>query len=117
MAGRRGWGEGAVYRRQRDGLWVGTVELGRDHRGRRRRQVVYGRTKREALAKLDEARLAKRHGLGPTDQRLTTGVLSDLKALAERHKDGGPALLIIGKVAALAKSDIANIASELKEAV
>ena len=33
----RGWrratglGEGAVYRRQSDGLWVGTVELGRDH--------------------------------------------------------------------------------------
>jgi uroporphyrin-III C-methyltransferase/precorrin-2 dehydrogenase/sirohydrochlorin ferrochelatase len=51
------------------------------------------------------------------DQKLTTGVLSDLKALAERHKDGGPALLIIGKVAALAKTDIAGIANELKEAV
>lgn len=51
------------------------------------------------------------------DQRLTTGVLSDLKSLAERHKDGGPALLIIGKVAALAKPDIATIAGELKEAV
>jgi uroporphyrin-III C-methyltransferase/precorrin-2 dehydrogenase/sirohydrochlorin ferrochelatase len=51
------------------------------------------------------------------DQKLTTGVLSDLKALAERHKDGGPALLIIGKVAALAKTDIAGIVNELKEAV
>jgi uroporphyrin-III C-methyltransferase/precorrin-2 dehydrogenase/sirohydrochlorin ferrochelatase len=51
------------------------------------------------------------------DQRVTTGVLSDLKALAERHKDGGPALLIIGKVAALANADIANVANELKEAV
>ena len=51
------------------------------------------------------------------DQRVTTGVLSDLKALAERHKDGGPALLIIGKVAALANADIAAVANELKEAV
>lgn len=51
------------------------------------------------------------------DQRVSTGVLSDLKALAERHKDGGPALLIIGKVAALAKADIVTVATELKEAV
>ena len=70
---RRGWGEGAVYRRQRDGLWVGTVELGRDHRGRRRRQAVYGRTKREVLEKLDKARQDKGHGLEPVDQRLTVG--------------------------------------------
>lgn len=51
------------------------------------------------------------------DQRVSTGVLSDLKALADRHKDGGPALLIIGKVAALARADIATVAAELKEAV
>jgi integrase len=62
-----------VYRRQRDGLWVGTVELGRDHRGRRRRQAVYGRTKREALEKLDKARQTKGQGLEPMDQRLTVG--------------------------------------------
>jgi uroporphyrin-III C-methyltransferase/precorrin-2 dehydrogenase/sirohydrochlorin ferrochelatase len=51
------------------------------------------------------------------DQRVTTGILSDLKALAERHKDGGPALLIIGKVAALANADISGVADQLKEAV
>jgi len=70
---RRGWGEGSVYQRNTDGQWVGTVELGRDHRGRRRRRVVYGRTKREVLGKLDEARSDTRSGLEPIDQRLTTG--------------------------------------------
>ena len=70
---RRGWGEGAVYRRKSDGQWVGSVELGRDHRGRRRRRTVYGRTKREALDKLDIARRDRRRGLEPIDQRLTTG--------------------------------------------
>ena len=70
---RRGWGEGAVYRRTSDGQWVGSVELGRDHRGRRRRRTVYGRTKREALDKLDIARRDRRRGLEPIDQRLTTG--------------------------------------------
>lgn len=73
VTSRRGWGDGAVYRRQRDGLWVGTVELGRDHRGRRRRQAVYGRTKREALEKLNQARQSKCQGLEPMDQRLTVG--------------------------------------------
>lgn len=51
------------------------------------------------------------------DQRVSTGTLSELKALAERHKDGGPALLIIGKVAALANADIHSFAADLKEAV
>jgi len=75
---RRGWGEGAVYQRKMDGQWVGTVELGRDHRGKRRRRVVYGRTKRDVLDKLDEARSDKRRGLEPVDRRLTTGQWLDL---------------------------------------
>jgi hypothetical protein len=73
VSSRRGWGEGAVYRRQQDGLWVGTIELERDHRGRRRRQAIFGRTEREALDKLDMARRDKSQGLAPTDQRVTTG--------------------------------------------
>ncbi|MGE0151133.1 MAG: siroheme synthase CysG [Reyranellaceae bacterium] len=51
------------------------------------------------------------------DQRVSTGVLSQLKTLADRHKDGGPALLIIGKVAALADADIQAAAGDLQEAV
>ncbi len=52
---------------------VATIELGRDHKGRRRRRVVYGRTKREALIKLEQARMDKHQNLEPMDLRLTTG--------------------------------------------
>ncbi len=73
---RRGWGEGAIYRRG-DGRWTGSVELGRDHRGRRRRKVVYGKTKQQVLNKLDAARRERGQGLDPVDERLTTGAWLD----------------------------------------
>jgi integrase len=45
----------SVYRRA-DGRWVGSIDLGRDAKGRRQRHVVYGKLRREVMAKLDEAR-------------------------------------------------------------
>ena len=48
---RRGKGEGAVYRRANDGLWVGMLDLG-VMEGRRRRKTVYGQTEREVLQKV-----------------------------------------------------------------
>jgi integrase len=62
---RRQRGEGSVYQRK-DGLWVGEIDLGwRD--GKRRRKVVYDRTQRAAIKKLNDvkARIAK-HGDIPT---------------------------------------------------
>jgi siroheme synthase len=47
------------------------------------------------------------------DQKVSVGTLSELPRLAARHN--GPALLVIGKVAALAKSDSEFV--ELQEAV
>jgi integrase len=44
---RRGRGEGAIFQRESDGLWVGSVSLGLDEKGKRRRRVVYGATKKE----------------------------------------------------------------------
>jgi len=88
---RRGWGEGSIYKRS-DGQWTATVELGRDYTGRRRRRVVYGRTKREVLDKLDEARSDKRKGLEPPDRRLTTGQWLDLW-LSEHCGDLSPGSL------------------------
>jgi hypothetical protein len=46
----------SVYRRASDGKWAGTLDLGRDAQGRRRRHVVYGQLRREVIAKLEEAR-------------------------------------------------------------
>jgi integrase len=45
----------SVYRRG-DGRWVGSLDLGRDANGKRRRHVVYGALRREVVAKLEEAR-------------------------------------------------------------
>jgi hypothetical protein len=53
---KRANGDGGIYRRASDGRWVGVLDLGRDVAGRRRRHVVYGQLRREAAAKLDEAR-------------------------------------------------------------
>ncbi|SEH03503.1 Site-specific recombinase XerD [Nonomuraea solani] len=58
---RRSQGEGSVHLRS-DGRWAGVVDLGYID-GKRRRKTVYGRTEREALAKLAEVRDAQRKGL------------------------------------------------------
>lgn len=52
---KRANGEGSVYQRD-DGRWVGSVSLGRDSNGKRRRKTVYGKTQAEALEKLDAVR-------------------------------------------------------------
>lgn len=64
MGERRGHGEGGIYQRA-DGTWCAALDLGKDDMGKRRRKVLYGRTRTEARAKLlkaqhehDERRLA-----------------------------------------------------------
>ncbi len=59
--GKRGNGEGGIYRRA-DGVWCASVDLGYSA-GRRRRKVVYGKTRRavaEKLAAMNQARSAGR---------------------------------------------------------
>jgi integrase len=58
---RRHTGEGAVYQRASDGLWVGMLDLGIVG-GKRRRKTVYGQTEREVLDKLRELRASRDHG-------------------------------------------------------
>jgi uroporphyrin-III C-methyltransferase/precorrin-2 dehydrogenase/sirohydrochlorin ferrochelatase len=48
------------------------------------------------------------------NQKISTGTVGGLTALAARHADGGPALMIIGDVAALA--DVATLHEALAEA-
>jgi integrase len=64
MTSRRGTGEGSVYQRA-DGRWVAQVEAGLDSDGRRRRPRAVRRTKREALAALDELRRQADQGVTP----------------------------------------------------
>jgi integrase len=50
---KRSNGEGSVYRRKEDGLWVGAITTGRDPKtGKLKRKTIYGRTKREVVDKL-----------------------------------------------------------------
>jgi integrase len=61
MTRKRSHGEGSVYQRSSDGLWVGMVDLGYIE-GKRRRKPVYGKTEKEALAKMRELRRAADRG-------------------------------------------------------
>lgn len=50
---RRAYGEGSVSQRK-DGLWVGRLRLGKKDDGKPNIKVVYGKSRQEALVKLDE---------------------------------------------------------------
>ena len=56
-------GEGSVYQRKSDGRWVASVSLGRGVDGKRRRRVVYGATRAEALRKRDEVKASVAAGV------------------------------------------------------
>lgn len=68
----RSKGEGSIWRKA-SGLWVGTVEVGRDSTGRRQRRCVTGATKTEVQGKLLELRNSKSRGQLPASSRLTVG--------------------------------------------
>src|SRR5215469_3244295 len=92
---RRPSGEGAVFQRQSDGLWVGMLDLGMIG-GKRRRRAVYGQTQEQARAKLRKLQDAQARGLAllaPThtvEQWLDLW-LSDVKA----HDGTRPATLVL----------------------
>jgi integrase len=71
VKGRRGHGEGAVYRRA-DGYWVASVEAGRYPNGKRRRARVVRRTKKAVLAEIDNLRRRAATGAIGQDQTVAT---------------------------------------------
>lgn len=82
----RGKGEGSISRRA-DGRWHARLTLEPGPDGRRKRKDLYGRTRKDVLAKLDRARENLRGGIQPIsahDQRITVAELVDewLAALA-----------------------------------
>lgn len=68
---KRGRGEGGVYQRESDGLWVATLSLGYDGNGKRKRKVVYGQTKGEALDKLRDLQNSAASGRLPDAGNIT----------------------------------------------
>ena len=83
---RRGHGEGGVYRRASDGLWVGSLDLGYVD-GKRKRRTVYGKTRREALEALNRVRRAAEQGQDLTTPSPTVGQWLD-RWMAMKQADG-----------------------------
>jgi integrase len=73
----RGSGEGSVYRRASDGRWVANVSLGYV-KGKRRRRVFYGKTRREVVDKLKVALHEQQMGDLPPADRITVAELLDI---------------------------------------
>jgi integrase len=68
---RRGRGEGSLFYDQTRGEWVGIVDLGRDHRGRRHRKTVRATNKATAAEKLRAVQTDRDRGLPAADGSLT----------------------------------------------
>jgi len=67
---RRGRGEGSLFRR-RDGVWAGSITVGYDEHGKRKRRTVYGATKGDVLEKLAQLRADALAGILGDPQHLT----------------------------------------------
>lgn len=67
---RRGHGEGSVFQRA-DGVWVASVDLGLGPDKKRRRRVVYGKTKTEATKKLKQLIAEISQGIDVDPKRIT----------------------------------------------
>lgn len=63
MTARRDKGSGSIYQRASDGRWIGTIDLGWDVTGKRKRKTVSAKTKGEVTRKLAKAQKeAATHG-------------------------------------------------------
>jgi hypothetical protein len=75
MGGRRGKGEGSIYKRD-DGVWIAAVDLGWSG-GKRSRRFVNGRTCAEVVKRLNDLQSHAERGLAMAPERLTVGEYLD----------------------------------------
>ncbi len=76
MSPKRANGEGSVYRRRKDGRWVGVVTIGRVD-GKRRVKTVYGKTRSEASRRLVALQARLQIGLPVPNDQITVGAWLD----------------------------------------
>lgn len=76
MGKRRGHGEGAIYQRESDGLWCTSIDLGFVN-GKRKRKVIYGKTRREVAEKLKALQREQLQGVSLAAEPLTLGAFLD----------------------------------------
>jgi hypothetical protein len=70
MAKRRGHGEGGIEQRESDGKWCASVDLGFVN-GKRRRKVIYGKTRKEVADKLKALHRDQAAGLNIAPEQQT----------------------------------------------
>jgi integrase len=70
MGKRRGHGEGGIYQRESDGRWCAAVDLGYVN-GKRKRKMLYGRTRKEVADKLKALHRDQAAGMPIVSERLT----------------------------------------------
>lgn len=75
MAGKRGNGEGTVYRRGSDGRWLGVLIVGWSPSGRPVRKTVSAKTRAEAMRKFRELQRRVEDGLPAPDTSITVAQL------------------------------------------
>jgi integrase len=73
---KRANGEGSLYQRAEDGLWVATVSY-RDAHGQRRRHTVYARRQADVKRKVAEVRARIEQGAPARDARVKVGVFGN----------------------------------------
>lgn len=73
---RRGNGEGSIFQRS-NGYWVGTINIGYDEAGKRRRKTIYGGTKKEVQDEMTRLQSRKLDGTLGDAGRLTVGEFLD----------------------------------------
>jgi integrase len=69
-------GEGSVYRRRKDGRWVGVVTIGHID-GKRRVKTLYGKTRSEASRRLVELQARLHNGLPIPNDQISVGAWLD----------------------------------------
>jgi integrase len=74
---RRGRLEGSIYFREEDARWVGSISLGYDGNGKRKRRTVYGATKQEVQEKLRQLQNDASAGTLADVGSLTVGAFLD----------------------------------------
>jgi hypothetical protein len=73
MSRRRSNGEGSIYRRASDNLWVAALTYIDDNGKRRQRVIASGKRRGDVAAKLEEARRRLAVDEPVTDARVTVG--------------------------------------------
>ena len=69
---KRGQNEGSIHKRESDGLWCATLNLGYVN-GKRKRKYIYGKTRRDVAEKLATALSEQQQGLPVVSEKETVG--------------------------------------------